>query len=344
MKLDFLCNDGSPLGVSMLTLMGDDPKQVGCGGAELAMLTLCEAWSETGAKVRLYNDPRPGWKSPFEQLPISAFDPSEDRDVLIIFRSPNLRAVGAKGLKVWFSTDQFTIGSFRDFRPLVDRVVCISEYHNNYFKSNYGIGDAVVIDLPVREQDYEGKNIEKVKDRFLFSSVPARGLDIFLDIWPKIKKAIPEASLVITSDYRLWGIENGSGNEQFVTKSLNYRGIQYIGAVPRPRLVEEQLKAELHVYPATYDELFCIAIAESQYAGAYTITSSLGALETTNMGKVIYGDPRNWEVLNEFVKESVLFEQRLRSDGYDLDLHTKAKERFSISRILQEWKNKVFYG
>ena len=46
--IDLLCNDGSPLGVTMKTLYGDDPKQIGVGGAEAALLTMCEAWHDVG--------------------------------------------------------------------------------------------------------------------------------------------------------------------------------------------------------------------------------------------------------------------------------------------------------
>lgn len=344
MKISVIVNDGSPRRVTMKTLWGTDG-QTGVGGAELALLTMCEAWHNAGHEVVLFNDPREFGASPFEQRTIQSFNPKEKCDVLIAFRSPNLRVVGANAdLKVWWSTDQFTVGSFRDFRPLVDRVVCISDYHNEYFKANYGINDAVVIDLPVRLQDYEGKDIEKVKNRFIFTSVPARGLSEFLDIWPKIHKEIPDATLVITSDYRLWGEENGRGNEKFVAKSLSLPAIEYIGAVPRARLIEQQLIAEIHVYPCTYDELFCIAVAESQCAGVYTITSSAGALATTNMGKVIAGDPQNGMMRQEFIRETILFEKRLRSEGYDLELKKKAQERFSLDKILKEWENKVFYA
>ena len=38
-------------------------------------------------------------------------------------------------------------------------------------------------------------------------------------------------------------------------------------------------------------ELFCIAVAESQVAGAFPVTSDVGSLGTTNMGRVIHGHP-----------------------------------------------------
>lgn len=339
MKIHILANDGSPLGVTLKTLMGDDPQQIGIGGAEYALLTMCEMWHNRGDEVVLYNNPRIQYGSPFEQRKIIDFDRNEDRDVLIVFRSTNTRAINAKGLRVWWSCDQFATGNFAQFRQFVNKVVLISPTHDDYFKKVYGINDGIVIDLPVRVWEYEGKNIEKVKNRFIFTSVPARGLDIMLEIWPRIKEQIPDASLVITADYRLWGC--GRGNEHFIARAMGLDGVTFLSAVPRPRLVEEQLKAELNVYTCNYEELFCIAVAESQVAGVYPITSDMGALKTTNMGTIIFGDPQ--QQMNDYLFASGLFDKhREYSIPHIQDIQKKAIKRFHPDRIMAEWDEKVF--
>lgn len=342
MKIDFLTNDGSPLGVTLQTLHGNDPKQIGVGGAELAMLTMCEAWHKQGHSVTLYNNPRNDAGSPFPQLPIAAFSPDKDRDILIIFRSPNVRAVGAKGMKVWWSCDQQTVGDFAQFRQLVDKVVVISPRHAEFFKLTYGITDAICIDLPVRSMDYDGLQVDKVKNRILFSSVPARGLNEMLDIFPRIRNEVPDATLVVTSDYRLWGCELGRGNEQFMARALTIANANIYGALIRQELVMEQLKSELHVYPSNYDELFCIAVAESQYAGVATVTSDTGALPTTNMGIVIPGDTKSRSVQNKYVETVV--ELLTTNKKYELANKTSilAQQRFHINTISDQWNKKVF--
>ncbi|MBC8553819.1 MAG: hypothetical protein H8D23_29770, partial [Candidatus Brocadiales bacterium] len=83
MRISILTNDGSPLGVTSKTIWGDD-KQIGVGGAELGLLTLCEEWTKLGYNVTLFNNPREFGVSPFEQRNIDTFDPDEDRDILII--------------------------------------------------------------------------------------------------------------------------------------------------------------------------------------------------------------------------------------------------------------------
>ena len=89
-KIHWLCNDGSPLNVTMKSIWGDDGR-FGVGGAELAMLTLCEGFHNGGYDVTLYNNPSEGGVGPFKQKTLDQFDPLEDRDYLVVFRSPNER-------------------------------------------------------------------------------------------------------------------------------------------------------------------------------------------------------------------------------------------------------------
>ena len=107
-------------------------------------------------------------------------------------------------------------------------------------------------------------------------------------------------------------------------------------------MLEEELKAELFLYQSNYDELFCIACAEAEYAGAYPITSSTGALATTNMGEIIYGNGDNPGYDNEFVKQAVHFLKNPDKKKMIWDIRELASTRFSPERILREWDEKVF--
>lgn len=338
-----LTTDGSPLGVSLKTVYGDD-FQIGVGGAELALLTMCETWHKLGHEVVLYNNPREKDASPFEQRMISEFAPNDKRDILIVFRSTNTKAVAANGLKVWWSCDQYTTGSFKEFSVFMDKIVVISPFHQKYFEDTYNINNTIVTDLPVRQDDYENKHkVEKIDYRFLFSSVPDRGLDILWRVWPLIKKEIPDASLVITSDYRLWGVGSPL-NERYRARWIAREDFQFLGAVPRMRLVQEQLKSQINAYPCFYDELFCIAIAESQFAGCYPITSDFGALPTTNMGTVVKWnplDPRGDRLFVDVIKSTLEdegFEQRVK------DVQFKAWKRFNPYTIASFWEESIFNG
>jgi hypothetical protein len=156
-----------------------------------------------------------------------------------------------------------------------------------------------------------------------------------LEMWLRIIGAVPEASLVITSDYRLWGA-GYRGNEKYLQYAMGMPGVTFLGAVPRPRLVEEQLKAEVLPYPCSYNELFCYAVAECEVAGALPITPRIAALETTNNG---------WFSTKEDFADTVIKALNTNPEAVSVSrtVFTKlARQRFSPERILKEWDTKVF--
>jgi glycosyltransferase involved in cell wall biosynthesis len=341
--LHVLANDGSPIGVTSKSIWGSNGR-FGVGGAELAILTLCEGWQKRGYDVTFYNNPDEGGASPFKQKTLAEFDPAEDRDYLIVFRSPNERIKGAKGRIFWFSTDQFTVGSFKDFSKEVEKIVTISPFHANYFREMYGINETITIDLPVRLNDYKSRSYSKVSKKCIYTSVPDRGSVPLRAIWALIVREVPDAQLILTSDWRLW---NPEIDQSVITPwKLPYAmlpNVSYIGAVHRDELIRHQLEADLLLYPCQYQELFCIAVAEAQVAGAVPVTSNFGAVETTNQfGFRIPGTPTEPDFVEDFVGMSV----RLLKDPYlqDIQRHMQkeAEERFSLDRILEEWETRVF--
>lgn len=340
LKIDIIANDGSPLGVTEQSIYGLDGS-TGVGGAELAILTLCSAWSEAGHDVTFYNNPRVVKGSSFNQAHLSTFIPQADRDILIIFRSPNFRIRNAKGKKIWFSTDQYTVGDFKDFATKVDRIVTISQFHANHFESTYGIQNTTVIDLPVRTWEYE-KQVEKVPYSLIFCSVPDRGLAVLAEMYDEIRGVVPQVTLTITSDYRLWGV-GSPRNEQYVRKFLGKSGVRFLGAIPRQQMVEEQQRAQIQAYPCTYEELFCYAVAECQVAGAVPITSNIGALSTTNMAVQVQGNVLSREWRRVYTETLIGQLQSPSLAGLSEYTRERAMERFSLSRIMKEWDD-VFYG
>lgn len=341
MIIHILCNDGSPLGITHKDIFGESGR-IGVGGAELALLTMAEAWTKAGHEVVLFNDPRRPNESPFEQRAVDSFEEGAKRDVLIIFRSPNPRTIRTEGFKVWWSCDQQTVGDFRQLSQQVQKIVTISPFHTEYFKTRYDIQSAISIDIPVRTWEYD-QAIEKVPNRIIFTSVPDRGLELVHKTFPRIKAAISDASLVVTSDYRLWG-ETSPLNDRYVRDFMLMDGVIFLGGVPRNRLVEEQLKGQIHLYPAVYEELFCIAVAESQVAGVLPITTPKGALGTTNMGVLIDGNARDQRTQDVFVEKTI--EYLMKPDLRDIQsgIQALARERFSVERAVRTWDEQVFNG
>jgi glycosyltransferase involved in cell wall biosynthesis len=340
MKIDVVCGAGSQNGVTVSDIYGKNGR-VGVGGSESALLTMCEAWARRGDEVTVYNNPTVK-DDILEQRPVNAFNRSDNRDIVIFFRQPTSKVMQVTGKKIFWSCDQYTEGDFRHFSQFVDAVVAISPFHAEYLKTTYGIEDAKVVDLPVRIWDYE-IDVEKVANRIIFTSVPMRGLAAVAQIFPAIKARIPDVSLVVTSDYRLWG-NMSPQNQEYVQKFLGMDGVQFLGAVPRDRLVREQLQAQIHLYPFTgqTEELFCLSVAESQVAGVLPITSTDGALETTNMGVLIEGDSRDSRNNELFVDKVVEYLGRDDLGEIQKSISKDAKKRFDVKEIMKTWDEEVF--
>ena len=337
-SIDILTINGSPTGVTPLEI-----EDKGVGGAELSLLRLADGLANRGHRVRVYNDPRhPYDTNNLSFYPRDAFVQGEHRNVLISFRGPHPLALNSNRDKhIGFSCDQFTEGDYDLWYRIVDKMVLISPFHKSDHEQRYKQFDAekaIITDLGVTNWEYE-EDLPKKDKQVIFCSVPDRGLDRVATIWPRVLEYIPDASLVITSDYRLWGIADPM-NMQYKLKFVGIPGVKFLGKIPRTELVAAQKQSEVHLYPCTYEELFNISTAETQSAGALALTSGIGAIKTTNFtGKILHDD-------DEFVEETVRFlrlpkEQR---EQIQKEIKAKALARFSWNKILDFWEKEIIHG
>jgi glycosyltransferase involved in cell wall biosynthesis len=157
-----------------------------------------------------------------------------------------------------------------------------------------------ILPPPVALEDYEA--YEDARGQvMLYCSVPDRGLYYLKDLFPAIRKRVPGATLVITSDFTLWG--RASAKAAFMRFFEHQPGTEYLGHVSRTKLVAEQHRARVLAYPCTFEEGFCIAAAECMAAGAVPVTTNAFALTTTvgDAGILIEGRPRSWFYRRRFV-------------------------------------------
>lgn len=347
-KLDVLVCSGSPDGVNP-----DEIEIKGMGGAELALVTWAEIMGKRGHEIRIFNDPRVenGHKlfGNVWYLPKSHFNPSEERDCLVEFRGPihthiHGRPPNTKKIIGW-SCDQYSYGDYRAWYSVMDEIVLISPFHKQDHLARYGeyAKRGLPLDLGVRTWEYS-PNPKKIKGQTIFCSVPDRGLMILLEYWPEIKERYPELTLMVTSDYTLWGSDNPN-NIEYRLKSVSMKDVEFYGKVKRSELVQLQQESELQLYPCIYDENFCIATAECQVAGAIPITSNVGALATTNfMGAQINGMPTSNGVFrSEFIATIGKFVNF--PEGEKETLTEKCIEqsriRFDWDRICAEWEKLI---
>lgn len=345
MRIAFYCNDGSPT-----TIIPPDLYKRGLGGAENALVSLTEELARRGHEVTVYNDPREGGVyDGVQYAPKSHY--LDDVDVLIFFRSPNELVRRTRvPLKIFWSCDPYTVGNYRtDILPHVDATVCISPHHREFFLHAYQANPdkTTYIDLGVRLQDYDclSAEIERTPRRLIFCSMPERGLDRLRAMWGRIRERVPDVSLVITADHRMW-----SGGDQTSKYRRDWDGVpnvHYFGALPRMELVKYQLQADIHAYPCIYEEMFCISAAECQVAGAVPLTSTRAALRTTNsFGFPLEGNPDDGGWLLEWADRlcDLLTTDYHILDPWRKEMQKAARERFGWSTIADQWEKLLETG
>jgi len=317
----------------------------GLGGGECALHLLTRQLAKMGHRVEIYNmvadhQCHDGvW-----HLPLTELDPTRYCDAFILFRSPNnvIRGDINTPVRLFWSIDQQTQGNYAtDIFPFMDYTVTISPYHTRYHIARYGADPLKMnhIDLGVGLEDYQ-QDIEKVPGRLLYSSVSGRGLWHLPRLYQHIKMARPEASLMVTADYTLWGRPTDpTGLEEAPLHFGPLKDVAILGAVPRRDLVRYQLQADILAYPCIYEELFCLSIAEAQVAGAVPVTTDIGAIPTTlDTGYAIPLRPGMPQYEKAFVDRVVgLLSDRAELTRLQQEARRKASKRFDYDRIGSEW-------
>lgn len=320
----------------------------GVGGAEASLILLSRELAKLGHQVEIYNDPdKHGEQNGVYYYDVKEFRYTDYCDVFIVYRNPVkfVDKVNA-ALKLFWSCDQYTVGNFvTNTFPFVDKVICISPYHVQYFKETYFIEDEKItyFNLGVNLIDYEQK-VSKIPGKLLYCSVPHRGLEYLYDLFPRIRQQVPNAELFITSDYTLWGVKDPDNHDFRSFENLS--GVHFLGKIDRKELVKHQLEAEIMAYPCSYYENFCISAAECLAAGAVPVTSNVGALPTTvgKDGIVLNSKPKEPGFSESFVSSIVYLlkdnkeREKLAERGRE-----RAKKHFDWSKLAKQWEKFLYF-
>jgi glycosyltransferase involved in cell wall biosynthesis len=188
--------------------------------------------------------------------------------------------------------------------------------------------------------------------RLIYASVPDRGLDILLDIFPEIKKAVPEAELHVFCGFDLGMIKRADKERaQRIYPLTNQSGVLLRGTVTQKELAEEFKRSRLLVYPTHellaadfYAETSCIVALQAQAAGTPVISSHRGAMPETvkhgSTGVLIKGDPFSRKYKEEFVSSVVeLLKDPEKWSEMSQNARKHAFSKYSWAKIAAEWQN-----
>lgn len=315
----------------------------GVGGAEASLILLAREFAKAGWQTEVYNTTDlAGTFNGVEYHYIKEFKPTDHMDTFVLFRTPErfIRYVNAEN-KIFWSCDQYTVGNWQtEVFPFIDKIIAISDYHASYMNMVYAPpkDKLHVIELGINELDYK-EPLQKVPGKLIYCSVPGRGLEHLKSLFLEIKKQVPYATLYITSDYRLWGVEEPN-NEGFINLFANTEGVNFLGKISRKELVYHQKTSEVMAYPCTYEECFCISAMECIAAGAIPVTTSLAALKTTvsDSGILLSNFPGQGNYDNNFISSVVeLLKNQKRAETLRKSGIQRALTKYSWKSVYEKW-------
>jgi len=197
--------------------------------------------------------------------------------------SPNIENV------VLVLEDISPIGNQIECNSKLSKIVVKTEWHkeellrivpsfNNIHNKICVIGNGLDIGRFIRSN-----KVDKIPWRFIYSSCMTRGLYNLLNMWPKIKDLVPEATLhlFITYDCPYYQPHHKIDLMIQMIEQMKELGVYRHPRVSQESLAQEIAISEVWLYPTEFKETFCITALEMQAGKVLCVCSNLAGLKET---------------------------------------------------------------
>lgn len=280
----------------------DSPAMHGTGGSEEAAVYLAEALVARGYEVTVYA-PTPGEDRPVRVAsgviwrPLEEFSPEIVADHLIFHRAPamgSVAAFAAKHLWTWHHDHFYSEEYWSKRIARTTRHLYVSRWQRRMLEDLIGFetrGKVIYNGIPpkqlVRAKHRLGKH-ERNPHTAAYASMPSRGLDRLLDIWPEVVAAVPDAKLYLYYGMhtvrQLWrGAHYDVGAllaalERQCARFAQEGSLVYRGRVGQNTLMEEFHQLGCMAYPSAFPEVYMIAGVRALAAGMKLVATNTAAL------------------------------------------------------------------
>jgi len=268
----------------------------GLGGSETAAVKLAEAMSNKGFTVTVYGECEP---AAYQQIVFkhhSLFDPTEQREIAIISRSPQMfdNPINADVKILWMHDTDYGPLMTEERVEKMDYIMVLSEWHAKHVREMYPFtADKLRRTRNGIEPSYfsreEDGDFSVNLHRALYTSSPDRGLDFLLEIWPRVREVIPDATLAYAyADVYNAVAERNPAIQAFrskVKELSDQEGVEALGSLTQPQVAMYMQQSGMWLAPSwstpsntRFHETYCIGAVEAAAAGCHIVASEWGAL------------------------------------------------------------------
>jgi glycosyltransferase involved in cell wall biosynthesis len=285
--------------------------EVGLGGNEATLVSWWRTLCARGIRARVFlagatTEPTEGWHALRSWAAISRADPP---DVLIAWRDAEvLRRAPVRAVRLLYIGDRVTPGL--DGRPVDCDLAFVGSRaaHQRYRDKVRPTHGFVVHSCGHAVNDDLAAGIERRRWQCVHASAPYRGLGPLLELWPRILRQAPLATLVVMGGYRLWGYDPIPARQLSVRDVPRLgnppAGVRHLGEVSRMDYLRELASSQIMLYPTNYEEMCCITALEAAACGTVPIVSDRAALRERvsggQAGVLVSGDVRDRRTRDRF--------------------------------------------
>lgn len=329
----------------------------GVGGSEEAVVRLGRELKAKGWDVWVYGNPgiKAGdydgvqWRNYWE------LNLADNFDVFVGWRMPwffDIK-INARKKYLWLhdvmDKEEFT----KERIDNLDKVIVLSKYHrtlypmipdNKIFLSANGI----------TPEDFEGGEVSVARDphRVIYMSSHVRGLQMLYQIWPDVKKEVPDVKLDVYYGWNSYDAVNKGNPERMAWKQKMVDWVKELddvedhGKISQKQIVEEIFESGVWAYPCPFPEISCITAMKAQAGGAIPVSSDFAALdETVQFGTKIHMnelDPKTpvgqWDEKEiESFKDALVFTLKNQDEKERRKMMEWSRENQSWGKVAEGW-------
>lgn len=315
-----------------------DPESVhkGITGSEESVIYVSKKLADLGFKVVVFGDPPAG--SIHSSIEANPRFLSLDRpytgflDIAISWRMPHIaRELKQHAGKVYFwPADTCDRRYSREMIEAFDDVLWLSKWQREQwisinpefarFSSVFGNG--------INPEEFSFPQKRDNPYSCIYGSNYSRGLEILLDIWPKVKERFPKATLDIYYGWQHWGCLAPEKEKKMRKQIPNLLDVQEHGLIGHAELNQAYGRASLWTYPCIMPETFCITAIRAQMSGAIPVIIEGSALyETVRHGYKCHRPEEYLSLLLNAMKDAgtISIEERRKIGEFILNEYTWEK-------------------